>query len=96
MRICRLKKPPFILNETSKPPPPSSLPGTKFLARAGTSAFNRFHSVRLDGAAMPEYHVYVIGEDGHIKLRIDLNCADDDLAKEQAKSVSIPRQSRGL
>jgi hypothetical protein len=36
---------------------------------------------------MPEYRVYVIGEDGHIKLRIDLDCADDDLAKEQAKSL---------
>ena len=40
---------------------------------------------------MPEYRVYVIGEDGQIKLRIDLNCADDDLAKEQAKSLAACR-----
>jgi hypothetical protein len=26
----------------------------------------------LTGRQMPEYHAYVIGEDGHIKQRIDL------------------------
>jgi hypothetical protein len=36
---------------------------------------------------MPDYHAYVIGDDGHIKQRIDLICADDDTAKEQAKSL---------
>jgi len=34
---------------------------------------------------MSEYQAYVIGEDGHIKQRIDLICADDDAAKERAK-----------
>jgi hypothetical protein len=39
------------------------------------------------GPPMPEYQAYVIGEDGHIKQRIDLVCADDDRAKERAKSL---------
>jgi hypothetical protein len=36
---------------------------------------------------MAEYRAYVIVEDGHIQQRIDLNCADDEMAKEQAKSL---------
>jgi hypothetical protein len=36
---------------------------------------------------MPEYYAYVIGEDGHIKQRIDLVCADDDTTKERAKAL---------
>jgi hypothetical protein len=34
---------------------------------------------------MQEYRAYVIGPDGHIQERIDLLCADDDAAKEQAR-----------
>ena len=34
---------------------------------------------------MNEYRAYVIGSDGHILRRIDLVCADDDAAKDQAK-----------
>jgi hypothetical protein len=34
---------------------------------------------------MTKYHAYLIGEDGHIKHRIDMVCADDDAAKEHAK-----------
>jgi hypothetical protein len=34
---------------------------------------------------MPEYQAYVIGEDGHIKQRLDLVCADGDAAKGRAK-----------
>jgi hypothetical protein len=34
-----------------------------------------------------EYQAYVIREDGHIEQRIDLVCADDDAAKERAKSL---------
>ncbi|MDH2341267.1 MULTISPECIES: hypothetical protein [unclassified Bradyrhizobium] len=33
---------------------------------------------------MPEYQAYVIGDDGHIKQRIDLVCVDDNAAKERA------------
>lgn len=36
---------------------------------------------------MREYQAYVIGEDGHIQRRIDLACADDDAAKEQAEAL---------
>lgn len=36
---------------------------------------------------MREYQAYVIGEDGHIQRRIDLACATDDAAKEQAEAL---------
>jgi hypothetical protein len=36
---------------------------------------------------MGEYQAYVIGEDGHIKHRIDLTCVDDDVAKERVESL---------
>jgi hypothetical protein len=36
---------------------------------------------------MPDYHAYFIDEDGHVTLRIDLVCADEDTAMEQAKSL---------
>jgi hypothetical protein len=36
---------------------------------------------------MPEYQAYVIGEDGHIKERLDPICADDATAKERSKSL---------
>ncbi len=34
---------------------------------------------------MPHYRVYVIGTDRHFKDAVDLDCADDDAAKESAK-----------
>jgi hypothetical protein len=34
---------------------------------------------------MNEYRAYIIGQDGHIFRRIELICADDKVAKEQAK-----------
>ena len=34
---------------------------------------------------MLEYQAYVIGEDGHIKQRLDLVCADEGAAKERVK-----------
>ncbi len=36
---------------------------------------------------MQEYRAYIIGPDGHIQQRIDLLCADDDAAKEQARQL---------
>jgi hypothetical protein len=36
---------------------------------------------------MPGYSAYVIGEDGHIQQRIDIICADDEVAKERAKML---------
>ena len=36
---------------------------------------------------MGEYQAYLIGEDDHIKQRIDLICADDDAAMERAESL---------
>ncbi|WP_456621269.1 MULTISPECIES: hypothetical protein [unclassified Bradyrhizobium] len=36
---------------------------------------------------MPEYQACVIGEDGHIKQRLDLICADEVEARERAQSL---------
>ena len=36
---------------------------------------------------MPEYRVYVIGSDGHFRSSLELECADDDEAMEQAKML---------
>ena len=36
---------------------------------------------------MPEYRAYLIGPDGHIVERVELVCADDEAAKEQAKAL---------
>ena len=36
---------------------------------------------------MNEYRAYLLGPDGHIQQRIDLFCADDDAAKEQARQL---------
>ena len=33
---------------------------------------------------MQEYRAYVIGRDGHIELRFDLFCSDDNAARERA------------
>ena len=37
---------------------------------------------------MPEYRAYLIGPDGHFVERVELVCADDEAAKEQAKSLA--------
>ena len=37
---------------------------------------------------MQEYSAYIIGPDGHIQQRIDLLCADDNAAKEQARKLA--------
>lgn len=36
---------------------------------------------------MQEYRAYVLGPDGHIQDRVDIVCADDETAKEQAKRL---------
>ncbi|VIO77000.1 hypothetical protein CI1B_68480 [Bradyrhizobium ivorense] len=36
---------------------------------------------------MRDYQAYIIGDDGHIEQRIDLCCADENAAKERAKSL---------
>jgi hypothetical protein len=36
---------------------------------------------------MPEYRAYVIRPDGKIFKRVELVCADDEAAKEQAKAL---------
>jgi hypothetical protein len=36
---------------------------------------------------MQDYRAYMIGRDGHIERRIDLNCPDDEAAKERAKQL---------
>jgi hypothetical protein len=33
---------------------------------------------------MQQYSAYIVGPDGHIVTRLDLNCADEDEAKECA------------
>ena len=34
-----------------------------------------------------EYRVYIIGEDGHIRQRVDLVCSDDELARTEAAQL---------
>jgi hypothetical protein len=38
-------------------------------------------------AGMKEYRAYIMGPDGHVQNRVDLNCADDDAAQEQTKKL---------
>jgi hypothetical protein len=37
---------------------------------------------------MGQYRAYVIGDDGHIIMALDLLCADDHAAKEQALQLA--------
>ena len=37
---------------------------------------------------MQGYNAYLIGADGHIIRRVELNCADDEAAKAQAKKLA--------
>jgi hypothetical protein len=37
---------------------------------------------------MPEYRAYLIGPDGHIVERVELVCTDDEVAREQAKTLA--------
>jgi hypothetical protein len=36
---------------------------------------------------MTYYHAYIIGQDGHFKEAINLDCADDTTAVESAKQL---------
>jgi hypothetical protein len=36
---------------------------------------------------MHEYRAYIIDQDGHIKLRVDLVCLDDDAARYRARQL---------
>jgi hypothetical protein len=36
---------------------------------------------------MQEYRAFIVGSDGHVQGRIDLECTDDEAAKEQAKQL---------
>jgi hypothetical protein len=36
---------------------------------------------------MPEYRVYIVGSDGHFFNSVELECADDDAAMEQAEQL---------
>ncbi|MCJ9702188.1 hypothetical protein [Bradyrhizobium sp. SHOUNA76] len=36
---------------------------------------------------MGEYRAYIIGADGHIKMRIDLDVQDDATAREKAEQL---------
>ena len=37
---------------------------------------------------MPEYRAYLVGPDDHILQCVEMVCADDDAAKEQAKTLA--------
>ena len=37
---------------------------------------------------MQGYRAYLIGPDGHIVKRVELVCADDEAAKERAKTLA--------
>lgn len=54
------------------------------------AAGRRFKGNGLDvkGAGMSNFRAYVIGPDGHVTLRVDLDkCADDSEALESAKRL---------
>ncbi len=36
---------------------------------------------------MPEYRAYILGSDGHIQLRLELDCVDEPTASERAKQL---------
>ena len=36
---------------------------------------------------MPDYRVYLIGPDGHVSRRIELDCVDEHMARENARSL---------
>jgi len=38
--------------------------------------------------AVPDYRVYTLGEDGHIKGRAEICCPDDEAALEHAKQLA--------
>lgn len=38
---------------------------------------------------MQNYKAYILGEDGHIIDRVDLDCSDDDDAKVKARKLAI-------
>ena len=37
---------------------------------------------------MSEYRAYLVGSDGHIQLRVELHCADEQTARERAKQLA--------
>ena len=39
-------------------------------------------------APVPDYRVYTLGEDGHIKGRTEIRCPDDEAALERAKNLA--------
>jgi hypothetical protein len=39
-------------------------------------------------APVPDYRVYTLGEDGHIKGRTEIRCPDDEAALEHAKQLA--------
>jgi hypothetical protein len=44
---------------------------------------------RSGGSALvPDYRVYTLGEDGHIKGRTEFRCPDDEAALEHAKQLA--------
>jgi hypothetical protein len=36
---------------------------------------------------MQDYYAYLLDPDGHIQMRVDLLCQDDEAAKERAKQL---------
>jgi hypothetical protein len=41
----------------------------------------------LPSAPNQAYETYLIGPDGHITMRVDLHCADEEAAKQTAKQL---------
>jgi hypothetical protein len=41
----------------------------------------------LPAAPIQAFQAYLIGPDGHIIMRVDLHCADEDSAKESAQQL---------
>jgi hypothetical protein len=41
----------------------------------------------LPSALIQDYQAYLIGPDGHVTMRVDLHCADDESAKTNAQQL---------
>jgi hypothetical protein len=49
---------------------------------------DRSRAAQTGLAPVPDYRVYTLGEDGHIKGRLEIRCPDDEAALERAKQLA--------
>ena len=72
---------------------PVFLRGPDWLTRISQCAIFA-HTRAASHTDMNVYNAYLIDLDGHIVMRIDLACADDEAAKERAKHLAVGRHAQ--